>query len=61
LERAGAPGKFQILVDGKPLPELFGVTNAEWFWQKGGEIKLAVKKANIALHDLTGLTEDATL
>ncbi len=50
----GAPGKFQILVDGKPLPELFGVTNAEWFWQKGGEIKVSGKKANIALHDLTG-------
>src|SRR5688500_256168 len=28
----GAPGKFQLLVDGKPLTETFGTKGADWFW-----------------------------
>lgn len=49
----GAPGKFQLLVDGKPLAETFGTKNAEWHWQDGGSVTVG-DKATVALHDLTG-------
>lgn len=49
----GAPGRFQLLVDGKPLPELFGTKGAEWHWQDGGTVSVSVE-AKIALNDLTG-------
>ncbi len=50
----GSPGKFQLLIDGKPLPELFGTTGADWFWQKEGQVEIKGKDANLSLHDLTG-------
>ncbi len=64
----GAPGKFQVIVDGKPLQTVFGTEGAEWHWQDGGTVeiadgvashKIAVadashRKVTIALHDLTG-------
>jgi len=50
----GAPGKFQLLVDGKALDTVFGTESAEWHWQNGGEIRIGKKHATIALHDLTG-------
>lgn len=49
----GAPGKFQLVIDGKPLAETFGTKNAEWHWHDGGSVKVG-KEATIALHDLTG-------
>ncbi|MFY0598610.1 MAG: FAD-dependent oxidoreductase [Cyclobacteriaceae bacterium] len=49
----GAPGKFQLLVDGKPLKETFGTKNAEWHWHDGGQVRVG-KNAKLALHDLTG-------
>ena len=49
----GAPGKFQLLVDGNPLDEIFGTKNAEWHWHDGGTVTVA-RDATIALHDLTG-------
>jgi hypothetical protein len=49
----GAPGRFQVLVDGQPLAETFGTTGAEWHWQYGGEVKVD-REASLALHDLTG-------
>ena len=49
----GAPGKFQILVDGKPLIETFGTKSAEWHWQDGGTVDVS-EKASVTLHDLTG-------
>ncbi|HNX53551.1 MAG TPA: FAD-dependent oxidoreductase [Pontiellaceae bacterium] len=50
---AGAPGKFQLVINGQPLPAVFGTEGANWHWQDGGTVTLA--KANqIALHDLTG-------
>ena len=51
---AGAPGKFQILIDGAPLKNTFGTEGAEWHWQDGGTITLAAKSVKLALHDLTG-------
>jgi hypothetical protein len=55
----GAPGRFQVLVDGKPLATTFGTQRAEWHWQDGGTLEVAVgdashKKINVTLHDLTG-------
>jgi len=49
----GAPGKFQLLVNGRPLATTFGIEGAEWHWQAGGAVEVGAA-ANIALHDLTG-------
>ncbi|MFT5130167.1 MAG: hypothetical protein ACI8W8_003796 [Rhodothermales bacterium] len=66
----GAPGRFQLLIDGKPLDATFGTEGAEWHWQDGGTVKLAESAVSLTLHDLTGFdgrcdaimltTEDAT-
>ncbi len=49
----GAPGRFQLLVNGKPLPTTFGTEGAKWHWQDGGTVQVG-EKATVALHDLTG-------
>lgn len=49
----GAPGKFQLLVDGEPLETVFGTEGAEWHWQDGGSVELGAK-TTLTLHDLTG-------
>jgi len=49
----GAPGKFQLLVDGNPLKETFGTRSAVWHWHDGGTVRVE-KQAVISLHDLTG-------
>ena len=49
----GAPGRFQLLVDGTPLKVTFGTKGKRWHWQFGGEIKVGAT-AKLALHDLTG-------
>src|SRR3954467_8852716 len=50
----GTPGRFQLLIAGKPLAPEFGTTGADWFWQDGGKIELPAGKVALALHDLTG-------
>jgi hypothetical protein len=50
----GAPGKFQLLVDGKAVDTIFGTQGADWNWQSGGTINLQPSTINISLHDLTG-------
>lgn len=50
----GAPGKFQVLVDGEPLKETFGTKGADWFWHDGGSVEIRAKEAKVSLHDLTG-------
>jgi hypothetical protein len=50
----GQPGKFQLLVDGKPLRETFGTKGKEWFWHDGGVVNIEQETATLALHDLTG-------
>jgi len=53
--KRGAPaGRFQLLVNGHPLPEVLGTHGIAWDWQKAGAIALEKGKAKIALHDLTG-------
>ena len=49
----GAPGRFQLFIDGKPLVETFGTKGAEWHWHDGGAVEVGLE-ARIALHDLTG-------
>jgi hypothetical protein len=48
------PGKFQLLIDGKPLNTVFGTLNTEWNWQYGGSVKIKKGISNLSLHDLTG-------
>ncbi len=50
----GAPGRFQLLIDGKPLAETFGTKNAEWHWHDGGTLEIKAGSRQISLHDLTG-------
>ena len=50
----GAPGRFQVLVDRKPLTETFGTRGACWFWQSGGTITIGKDTITLAIHDLTG-------
>ncbi|MBI4876485.1 MAG: FAD-dependent oxidoreductase [Acidobacteria bacterium] len=50
----GAPGKFQLLVNGQPLKTVFGTEGAKWHWQDGGTVKLESGKVALALHDQTG-------
>jgi hypothetical protein len=49
----GAPGKFQLLVNGKALAEIFGTKGAQWHWHDGGMVRVGAA-ATVALHDLTG-------
>jgi len=49
----GAPGRFKVLIDGKPLATTFGTQGAAWHWQDGGMVKVG-REAKVALHDLTG-------
>jgi hypothetical protein len=50
----GAPGRFQLLLDGQPLPTVFGTEGARWHWQDGGRLQIAAPRVRIALRDLTG-------
>ena len=50
----GAPGKFQVLVNGQPLTETFGTKSATWFWHEGGTVDIQQPQATLALRDLTG-------
>lgn len=49
----GAPGKFQLLINGKALAETFGTKGAEWHWHDGGKVELR-EGFTLALDDLTG-------
>ncbi len=51
----GFPGRFQLLVDGKPLAAEFGTGQATWHWQAGGRVAIdAGREISLALHDVTG-------
>jgi len=50
----GTPGKFQVLIDEKPLDTAFGTEDAEWHWQNGGTVEITKQTVTVALHDLTG-------
>jgi len=50
----GTPGRFQLVVNGKPLATEFGTEGAQWHWQSGGALDLKAGELTLALHDLTG-------
>ena len=50
----GAPGRFQVLIDARPLATTFGTEGARWHWQDGGTVELPAGKVTVTLHDLTG-------
>lgn len=47
-------GKFEILIDGKPLPETLGTNGKDWAWQNAGQAHLEKGVHSFSLHDLTG-------
>ncbi len=53
-EAPGAPGKFNISINGKPATTTFGTEGAEWYWQNGGTVDITTSKTTLKLHDLTG-------
>lgn len=48
------PGKFSVLINGKPVGLHIGSTGNRWEWQKAGKIKLKKGHTTLSLHDLTG-------
>jgi len=50
----GTPGRFQVLVNDKPLSAEFGTVGADWHWQDGGTVEMKAGESRVALHDLTG-------
>ena len=47
-------GRFEIRIDGAPLPSELGTNGKDWLWQLAGEIFLGAGEHTLALHDLTG-------
>lgn len=58
-----APGRFNVIVDGKELPAVCGkMPTQSWYWEIAGDIELGCGKHTVSLHDLTGwLTRCAAL
>lgn len=52
----GAPGKFELLVNGKKVEgeNVLGTVGAEWHWQPAGSVEVGEKEAEVTLKDLTG-------
>ena len=50
----GAPGKFELLIDGKSLGHTFGTKNAAWTWEAGGNVEITDTNVALSLRDLTG-------
>lgn len=50
----GAPGKFQVLVNGQALEHTFGAKGKDWHWEHGGSVAVKDKRVSLRLHDLTG-------
>ncbi len=50
-----SPGRFQVLVGGKPSPTVFGTAPTDrWHWVEGGTFELPAGPVEVVLHDLTG-------
>ena len=49
----GAPGRFQLVINGKPLATTFGTEGSKWHWQDGRTVEVNYQ-TTVALHDLTG-------
>ena len=51
---ADPPGRFRILIDGRPLAPVFGVAPDAWEWVDGGVVETAATRVRVTLRDLTG-------
>ena len=50
-----SPGRFQVLVEGKPLKVTMGEGEESWHWQSAGSVEVAkAGKIKVSLRDLTG-------
>lgn len=49
-----APGKFQVLINGKAAAAVFGTESMDWSWQDGGVIDISKTNSTLTLKDLTG-------
>ena len=47
-------GRFQVLVNGRPLAKAFGAGSDRWSWEDGGEVTLPAGRARLTLRDLDG-------
>jgi hypothetical protein len=52
--KSEGPGKFSLLVDGKPVSLALGASGEKWMWQDAGVIAVNKPIVEIALHDQTG-------
>ena len=50
----GTPGRFEVLVNGRPLEATFGTQGGSWGWQDGGSVTVPAGESTLALRDLTG-------
>ena len=50
----GNPGRFRVLIDGKPLAKEFGAGPRTWSWEDGGVVLIGGTEATVTLEDLTG-------
>lgn len=49
------PGKFRLIIDGRPMEKVFGSDGSdEWRWYPGGKIRLNEGSVKLELQDLTG-------
>jgi len=48
------PGKFRLLIDGKPISVVLGTVGNKWLWQVAGTVTIKNKDTELVLHDLTG-------
>jgi hypothetical protein len=51
---AESPGRFELLVQGRPIQTVFGNGGRGWHWQAGGLIEVQDTTVELRLHDLTG-------
>ncbi|MEA2067600.1 MAG: FAD-dependent oxidoreductase [Verrucomicrobiota bacterium] len=50
-----APGKFQVRLNGKVLPSVFGAADSDqWVWEDAGTVDLKAGTQTVGLGDLTG-------
>ncbi len=50
----GAPGRFQVTINGQTVEKDFGTVGKDWLWEDGGVLNITAESAKVALHDLTG-------
>jgi len=49
-----APGRFRVLINGRPLKTVFGTKGGRWHWHDGGTVSVSKAETTVALNDLTG-------